>query len=184
MRSSGCAEGPGLPSLVPITHISRRKRHWAVAMFFNAQKFPYAVIALVMIAGLHGCATNADLAAFRYSEVQLEDARAEASVNCTAREDCDQIWNRARLYVETHSRTPIRRMDDGSIETSVPHAAGIAYFWADRLTNDAGITTIRLKGMCRGMYVADGSPGLTYQVCADQIRQAEADFRRTVGEPE
>jgi hypothetical protein len=170
--------------LIPITYLCRPKRHRAVAMFFNAPKFAYAVIALAMIGGLHGCAGNADLAAFRNSEVQLEDARAEASVNCTTREDCDQIWNRARLYVETHSRTPIRRMDDGSIETSVPHAAGIAYFWADRLTNDAGITTIRLKGMCRGMYDADGSPGLTYQVCADQIRQAEADFRRTVGELE
>jgi hypothetical protein len=151
-------------------------------MLGRTHPFLYALSALAMIAAVNSCATSADLAAFRASEVQLEDARVQALVNCTSREVCDQIWNRARLYVETHSRTPIRRMDDTSIETSMPHAAGIAWFWAERLTNEAGITTIRLKGMCRGMYTTDGSPGLTYQVCADQIRQAEADFRRTVDE--
>ncbi|WP_244106151.1 hypothetical protein [Paraburkholderia phenazinium] len=119
---------------------------------------------------------------FRNTETQLEEAREQASVTCSSRTACDQIWNRTRLYVQLNSRTRISRLNDSVIETAAPHESGIAYFWAMRTTDDSGTTTVRIKGMCRGMYASNGDPAWTYGTCAEQIRRVEMSFRGVVGD--
>ncbi|SDG43869.1 hypothetical protein [Paraburkholderia phenazinium] len=138
----------------------------------------------IAAAVLAGCSTESQLSAFRDTETQLQEAREHAWVTCISRSACDQVWNRTRLYVQLYSRTPISRLDESVIETRTPLESGIAYFWADRRTDENGTTTIRLKGMCRGMYASDGEPAWTYAGCAAQIRRAEINFREVVGEPE
>jgi len=138
----------------------------------------------IMAAVLAACSTESQLTVFRNTETQLQRAREHAWVNCVSRTACDQVWNRTRLYVELYSRTPISRLDDREIETQMPLESGIAYFWAVRTTDENGTTTVRLKGMCRGMYSSDGGPAWTYESCAEQIRRAEMNFREVVGEPE
>ncbi len=140
------------------------------------------LLILLMTAGLAACTTANQMIAFRNTETQLEEAREQAWVTCSSRAACDQIWDRTRLYVELYSRTPISRLNDSVIETEAPHESGIAYFWAERTTDETGTTTVRLKGMCRGMYASDGDPAWTYGICADQIRHAEMNFRGVVGE--
>lgn len=137
---------------------------------------------LLMTVSLAACTTANQMIAFRNTETQLEAAREQAAVTCSSRAACDQIWNRTRLYVELYSRTPISRLTDSAIETKTPHESGVAYFWAVRTTDENGTTTVRLKGMCRGMYASDGDPAWTYGICADQIRRAEMNFRGVVGE--
>jgi hypothetical protein len=137
---------------------------------------------LLMTTSLAACTTASQMVAFRNTETQLQEAREQAWVTCTSRTACDQIWNRTRLYVQLYSRTPISRLNDSVIETEAPHESGIAYFWAERTTDDRGTTTVRVKGMCRGMYASDGDPAWTYRICADQIRRAEMNFRGVVGE--
>jgi hypothetical protein len=137
---------------------------------------------LLITAGLAACTTANQMIAFRNTETQLQAAREQAWVTCRSSAACDQIWNRTRLYVELYSRTPISRLDESVIETEAPHESGIAYFWAERTTDESGTTTVRLKGMCRGMYASDGDPAWTYAICADQIRHAEMNFRGAVGE--
>lgn len=138
----------------------------------------------IAAAVLAGCSTESQLSAFRNTETQLQQARQHAWVTCISRAACDQVWNRTRLYVQLYSRTPIIRFDGAAIETRAPLESGIAYFWASRTTDENGTTTIRLKGMCRGMYASDGEPAWTYTNCAEQIRRAEMNFREVVGEPE
>ena len=137
---------------------------------------------LLITAGLAACTTANQMIAFRNTETQLQAAREQAWVTCSSRTACDQIWNRTRLYVQLYSKTPISRLNDSVIETEAPHESGVAYFWAERTTDDSGTTTVRLKGMCRGMYASDGDPAWTYGICADQIRRAETNFRGVVGE--
>jgi hypothetical protein len=137
---------------------------------------------LLTTVSLAACTTANQMIAFRNTETQLEEAREQAWVTCSSRVACDQIWNSTRLYVQLYSRTAISRLNDSVIETEAPHESGIAYFWAERTTDVNGTTTIRLKGMCRGMYASDGDPAWTYEICADQIRRAEMDFRGVVGE--
>lgn len=137
---------------------------------------------LLMTVSLAACTTANQMIAFRNTETQLHEAREQAWVTCSSRTACDQIWNRTRLYVQIYSRSPISRLDDSVIETEAPHESGIAYFWAERTTDENGTTTVRLKGMCRGMYASDGDPAWTYELCADQIRRAEMNFRGVVGE--
>lgn len=137
---------------------------------------------LLMTAGFAACTTPDQMAAFRNTETQLQEAREQATVTCSSRAACDEIWNRTRLYVQLYSRTQISRLDDSVIETEAPHESGVAYFWAERISNDSGTTTVRLRGMCRGMYASDGDPAWTYGTCADQIRRAEMNFRGVVGE--
>ncbi|WP_260858689.1 hypothetical protein [Paraburkholderia sp. BCC1885] len=139
---------------------------------------------LLTAVSLASCTTANQMIAFRNSETQLQEAREQAWVTCSSRAVCDQIWNRTRLYVERYSRTPISRLNDSVTETETPHEFGIAYFWAERATDDRGTTTIRLKGICRGMYASDGDPAWMYGTCADQIRRAEMNFRKVVGEVE
>lgn len=140
------------------------------------------VLFLLMAAGLAACTTADQMIAFRNTETQLQEAREQAWVTCSSRTACDQIWNRTRLYVESYSRTPISRLDDSVMETEAPDESGIAYFWAERITDESGTTTVRLKGMCRGMYASDGDPAWTYEICADQIRRAEMNFHGVVAE--
>jgi hypothetical protein len=137
---------------------------------------------LLMTAGLAACTTANQMIAFRNTETQLQEAREQAWVTCSSRAACDQIWNRTRLYVQIYSKTPISRLNDSVIETDAPHESGIAYFWAERTTDGSGTTTVRLKGMCRGMYASDGDPAWTYGICADQIRRVEMNFRGVVGD--
>jgi len=136
---------------------------------------------MLAVAGLAGCTTEAHVAAFRDTEVQLEAVRAGAWVNCSARVDCDRLWGLTKTYVAQHSATPIRRADETAIETAEPHTYGAVYVWATRTTDDSGASTIRLRGMCRGMYRADGDPGWLYRTCAEQIRAVEMNFRSFIG---
>lgn len=139
------------------------------------------LILVVMIAGLAACATEARLAALRDTEIQLDEARAHASVECSTRADCDRLWTLTRTYVAQRSVTPIRHADEAVIETAEPHMFGAVYVWATRTTDERGASTISLKGMCRGMYRADGSPGWLYKSCVEQIRAVEMNFRAFVG---
>jgi hypothetical protein len=138
------------------------------------------VLALI-IAGLAACATEARVAALRDTEIQLEEARARASVECATHADCDRLWTLTRTYVAQQSVTPIRRADETAIETAEPHMFGGVYVWATRTTDERGASTISLKGMCRGMYRADGSPGWLYKSRAEHIRAVEMNFRAFVG---
>lgn len=138
-------------------------------------------LALLLALALVACATDASRSAFRRSEVDLAAAREQAQVECADPQACSQAWDRARLFVQRHSATPIDHLDDDTIETRMPHEFGVAYFWATRLTADDGRTVIRLKGLCRGMYSVDGGPGWTYGSCAAQLREAQIEFAREVG---
>lgn len=130
---------------------------------------------------LGACSTEARVAMQRDTEIQLETARAGAAVICSARADCDRIWDMTKRYVSQRSVTPIRRADDAVIETAEPHSFGAVYVWAVRTTDPSGLSTIRIKGMCRGMYNADGDPGWLYTRCAQQVQAVETDFRAFVG---
>ena len=138
------------------------------------------ILALALV-GLASCTTEAGVAALRNTEIQLEEARAHARVDCSGRVDCDRLWDLTKQYVAQRSVTPIRRADETAIETAEPHVFGAVYVWATRTTDANGASTIRLNGMCRGMYRADGSPGLMYTTCAAQIRAVEMDFRPFIG---
>lgn len=139
------------------------------------------LILAVMIAWLAACTTEARVATLRDTEIQLDEARTHASVECSTRADCDRLWILTRTYVAQRSVTPIRRADDAVIETAEPHMFGAVYVWATRTTDERGASTISLKGMCRGMYRADGNPGWLYKSCAEQIRAVEMNFRAFVG---
>ncbi|WP_168788166.1 hypothetical protein [Paraburkholderia aromaticivorans] len=133
------------------------------------------------IAGLAACTTQTRVAALRDTEIQLEEARTHASVECSTHADCDRLWSLTKTYVAQRSVTPIRRADETAIETAEPHVFGAVYVWATRTTDDSGASTISIKGMCRGMYRADGDAGWLYESCAEQIRAAEMNFRSFVG---
>lgn len=132
-------------------------------------------------AGLAACSTQACIDAFRHTEIQLEEARSNASIECSTSADCDRLWSLTKRYVARNSVTRIRRADDTAIETAMPHTFGTVYVWASRTADDSGGTTISIKGMCRGMYRDDGSPGWLYKSCAGQIRAVEMDFRSLIG---
>ena len=130
-----------------------------------------------------GCSSPARVAAHRDTEIALEKARELAYVDCSARADCDRLWSRTKVYVAKRSVTPIRHADDTTIETAEPHMFGAVYVWATRTSDVSGVSTIRIKGMCRGMYRTDGNPGWLYGACAEQIRSVETDFRAFIGAP-
>ena len=139
-----------------------------------------ATIAFVTLMALAGCATQAQLDSFRETEVQLQEARQQATVDCVTEPQCSRAWRLARSYVEARSATRISRADDRVIEAAEPHSFGVAYFWAEK-DSAGGVSTIHLKGMCRGMYRPDGGPGWMYASCAEQIREAEMQFRSSIG---
>ena len=135
----------------------------------------------LLMALLAACSTQGRIAACRDTEIALANARDLARVACSTAADCDRLWRRTGLYVAQRSATPIRRSDDTAIETAEPHTFGALYVWATRTTDANGISTIQIKGMCRGMYRANGTPGLLYDSCAEQIRAVETDFRPFIG---
>lgn len=136
-----------------------------------------AAVALLTII-VAGCSsTQARVAAHRDTEIALQQARELAHVDCSAVADCERLWTRTTLYVRQRSVTPIRHADDTTIETAEPHEFGAVYLWATRTSDANGVSTIRIKAMCRGMYRADGNPGWFYRTCAEQIRSVETDFR-------
>lgn len=140
-----------------------------------------AAFALLLII-LTGCGTEESrIAARRDTEIALETAREQAHVDCASSADCERLWTRTRLYVAQRSATPIRRADDAAIETAEPHTFGTVYVWATRTSSAGGVSTIQVKGMCRGMYRADGNPGWLYGTCARQIRSVETEFRSFIG---
>jgi hypothetical protein len=139
-----------------------------------------AALALQIIM-MAGCNTQARIAATRSTEIALGNARNVARVDCSRPAECERLWHRTELYLAQRSAAPIRHADDTSIETAVPHTFGTIYVWATRTIDAGGVSTIRIIGMCRGMYRADGSPGWLYQTCAEQIRAVETDFRSFIG---
>lgn len=135
----------------------------------------------LLIIMLVGCGTQGSTAAYRDIEIALGNARESARVDCPTQADCERLWQRTGIYVTQRSATPIRRSDDSKIETAEPHTFGVVYVWATRTTEGNGVWTIRVRGMCRGMYRADGTPGLLYRTCAEQIRAVETGFRAFIG---
>ncbi|WP_293036445.1 hypothetical protein [Paraburkholderia sp.] len=120
-------------------------------------------------------------AAFRRTESELQVVREQGTIECGSRDACTQTWHRTQAFVEQHSPTPIDLMTDDEIETRMPREFRLAYFWAVRQVGVDGTTTIRLKGMCRGMYDSNGGPGWIYMSCARQLREVQLEFRREVG---
>lgn len=148
--------------------------------------FGWAPGLVLAIASLSACTTSYDThhddnVAFRRSESELAARREQSAIRCATPDDCAQAWTRARLFVQRHSPTPIERATDETIETRMPHEFGLAYFWAVRQMAADGTTTIRLKGMCRGMYSTDNGPGWLYARCAEQLLQAQFEFARELG---
>ncbi len=135
---------------------------------------------LVASAVLAGCAAQDASESFRQTETRLQEARDLASADCATPAQCARKWALARAYVEQHSPTRIERADERVIEVAVPHEWGVAYFQAEKVDAGDGRATIRLKGMCRGMYRSEGGPAWLYASCAEQIREAQAQFRRFV----
>ncbi len=144
-----------------------------------------ALVLIPLIATLSACTAYRDTrrgenVAFRRSETELAARREQSAIRCSAPDDCAQAWTRALVFVQRHSPTPIERATDDTIETRMPHEFGIAYFWAVRQRAADGTTTIRLKGLCRGMYSSDNGPGWLYARCAEQLEEAQLDFVREV----
>lgn len=139
-----------------------------------------ALAPVLVLTTLAACATQADNEVFRKTEIELAAVRERAAIECSTSRACSLAWSRTRVFVQSHSPTPVERVTDESIETRMPHEFGVAYFWAARETSAAG-TTIRLKGMCRGMYSTDGGPGWTYAHCAEQLRRVQFEFARELG---
>jgi hypothetical protein len=135
----------------------------------------------LLIIMLVGCSTQGFTAAYRDTEIALGNARESARVDCPTQADCERLWRRTEIYVTQHSATPVRRSDDSKIETAEPHTFGAVYVWATRTTGGKGTSTIQIRGMCRGMYRADGAPGMLYKTCAEQIRAVETGFRAFIG---
>ena len=140
-----------------------------------------AWLASLLASLLAACATDASREAFRQTETGLQAIREQAAIHCAAPVDCAQAWSRARVFVQLHSPTRIARISDEAIETRMPHEFGVAYFWAVRETAADGTATVRLKGMCRGMYSTNNGPGWLYRSCAAQLRDAQLEFAREVG---
>ena len=141
-----------------------------------------ALVLMLSIASLSACLTGRDEnAVFRRSETELAARREQSAIKCATSDDCAQVWARARIFVQRHSPTPIDRATDETIETRMPHEFGLAYFWAVRQIAADGTTTIRLKGLCRGMYSTDNGPGWLYARCAEQLLQGQLEFVREVG---
>jgi hypothetical protein len=89
-------------------------------------------------------------------------------VEFSRRADCDPLSSLTKTYVAQRSVTPIRRADESALEIGRRGRP---------TTDDRGVAAISLKGMCRGMYRADGVPGWLYESCAEQIGAVEMKFR-------
>lgn len=148
---------------------------------FHRSNTRRALVPALVLATLAGCATQAGSDVFRKTEMELEAVRERAAIECSTSRACSEAWSRTRVFVQSHSPTPVERVTDETIETRMPHEFGVAYFWAARATSADGTTTIHLKGMCRGMYTTDGGPGWAYLHCAEQLRAVQFEFARELG---
>jgi hypothetical protein len=138
------------------------------------------LLLMMAVASLSACTTSGSpIDSHRY-ELALDEARNDASVDCVGHVACDAMWQRTREFVTQHSVTNIIRANKTVIETAEPHESGVLYLWASRTLMGDGIgsSTIRVKGLCRGMYTADGDPAWMYVTCAELITQAEREFRQ------
>lgn len=140
------------------------------------------IILTIAVASLGACTTSRSSIDAQHYEIALDEARDDASIGCVGRVACDAAWQRTREFVTRHSATNIRRANEITIETGVPHESGVLYLWASRTAAGDGIdsATIRVKGLCRGMYTSDGAPAWMYVTCAELITQAEKEFRHFV----
>lgn len=132
------------------------------------------------LASLTACASNADVTALRRNEIQLQQARAQASVTCASEAQCNAAWRLTQDYIASHSVTDVTRADANVIETAQPHGFGKVWLAASKTPADGGGSLIRLKAMCDGMYRSDGTPGWFYQTCSDAIRRIDEGFRSFV----
>lgn len=132
------------------------------------------------LASLTACASNADVTALRRNEIQLQQARAQASVTCASEAQCNAAWRLTQDYIASHSVTDMTRADANVIETAQPHGFGKVWLAASKAPADGGGSLIRLKAMCDGMYRSDGTPGWFYQTCSDAIRRIDEGFRSFV----
>jgi uncharacterized lipoprotein YajG len=135
-----------------------------------------------VLATLAACASDADVDALRRSEIQLQEARAQASVTCASEAACKDAWRLTQDYIASHSATGVTHADADVIETAQPHGFGKVWLAAWKTPADGGGTLIRLKAMCQGMYRSDGTPGWFYQTCSGEIRRIDEGFRRFVEE--
>ena len=138
------------------------------------------LLLMMAVASLEACTMGgSSIDSHRY-EVALDEARDDASIDCVGQVACDAMWQRTREFVTQHSMTNIIRANKTAIETAGPHESGVLYLWASRTLMGDGIgsSTIRVKGLCRGMYTTDGDPAWMYVTCAELITDAEREFRQ------
>jgi len=138
------------------------------------------LLLMMAVASLSACTTSGSpIDSHRY-ELALDEARNDASVDCVGHVACDAMWQRTREFVTQHSVTSIVRANKITIQTAEPHESGVLYLWASRTLMGDGIgsSTIRVKGLCRGMYTTDGDPAWMYVTCAELITDAEREFRQ------
>lgn len=134
------------------------------------------------LASLTACATDADVSALRRNEIQLQQARAQASVICASAPECNAAWRLTQDYIASHSVTEVSHADADVIETARPHGFGKVWLAASKMPADGGGSLIRLKAMCEGMYRSDGTPGWFYETCSGAIRRIDEGFRSFVEE--
>jgi hypothetical protein len=139
----------------------------------------------MLVSCLAACASNTRWSEFEQTEPSLVAAHIFASIECTGQEECGMRWQRTKEYVSRFSATRIQHADGNGIETAQPHEEGVVYLSATQVPLDGPgeRARIKLKGMCRGMYKDDGSPGLFYASCANEIRSIETNFRGFVLAP-
>ena len=132
----------------------------------------------IAVASLCACTTSRSPIDSQSYDIALDEARDDASISCVGRVACDTMWQRTLEFVTHHSATKIWRVNQTSIETGKPCEFGVLYIWASRTAaGDAiGSSTIRIKGLCRGMYSSDGTPAWMYGKCAELITQAEREY--------
>jgi hypothetical protein len=140
------------------------------------------LLLMIAVVSLGACTTGGLLIDSRRYEVALDEAHDDASILCVGRVACDAMWQRTREFVIQRSATNITRANQIIIETAEPHESGVLYLWASRTVtgNSTDSSTIRVKGLCHGMYTSDGAPAWMYVTCAELITQAEKEFRHFV----
>lgn len=135
-----------------------------------------ALALLALTSSLSACISAAG-PEYRSTEIELYEARHVATVACTNSEQCEIAWRRTEQYIAQSSSTPVVVSDGTTIKTRTATEWGMPYFYALRGLEDDGTRTIRIRGMCRGMYLADARPGPLYRSCAKTIARVERGFR-------
>lgn len=119
------------------------------------------LIVVLSAISLYGCATP-------------EDPRAVAIANtpltCSDKQQCDEYWAKAQIWVTHHSEFRIQAVTDNIISTygPAPNDLRIAYE-VDKIPNGDGSATIEISATC----------GMTMFPCRN-ISTARADFKLSV----